>query len=222
MIQDAGAAKVGPGVPGIRSVPGWIPAKIEPLPLSLFVCNLIARHMRIRMPRALKVHATDHVRTFEKHAEIIAREDSERKRLITESHGLLRRVAMRNRKLLATLAGIIVPATCGVIPVACMSQPSPPLASIAPDPSKITAENYKRIVMGMSRPQVEAILGTPGDIRTGPTNSRVKLKRVIPWMGTLAVSRDDKWITDTLEILVFYGQNNDVVLARAFELKKEE
>jgi hypothetical protein len=39
-----------------------------------------------------------------------------------------------------------------------------------PSASRITRENFNRIVSGMSRAEVEAILGPPGDYRTGPTS----------------------------------------------------
>jgi hypothetical protein len=38
-----------------------------------------------------------------------------------------------------------------------------------PPPSRVTRENYDRIQAGMSRAEVDAILGPPGDYRTGPT-----------------------------------------------------
>jgi hypothetical protein len=38
-------------------------------------------------------------------------------------------------------------------------------------PSRITRENFDRIPTGMSRAEVEAILGPPGDYRTGPTTA---------------------------------------------------
>jgi hypothetical protein len=38
-----------------------------------------------------------------------------------------------------------------------------------PRPSRVTAANFERIKEGMSRAEVEAILGPPGDYTTGPT-----------------------------------------------------
>jgi hypothetical protein len=37
-----------------------------------------------------------------------------------------------------------------------------------PRPGRITRENYDRISAGMSRAEVEVILGPPGDHTTGP------------------------------------------------------
>ncbi len=38
-----------------------------------------------------------------------------------------------------------------------------------PRPERVTRENYERIQNGMNRAEVEAVLGPPGDYRTGPT-----------------------------------------------------
>ena len=43
------------------------------------------------------------------------------------------------------------------------------LTLLLPRPSRVTRENYERIREGMSRAQVEAIVGKPGDYRTRPT-----------------------------------------------------
>jgi hypothetical protein len=62
---------------------------------------------------------------------------------------------MRRRKLLVVLAGLAVVVAAGVV----VLWPRPP--------SRITRENFERIKEGMSRAEVEAILGPPGDYRTG-------------------------------------------------------
>jgi hypothetical protein len=62
---------------------------------------------------------------------------------------------MRRRKLLVMLAGMAVVATAGA--VAPWSQPD-----------RITRENFARLNTGMSRAEVEAILGPPGDYTTSP------------------------------------------------------
>ena len=58
---------------------------------------------------------------------------------------------MQRRKLLMVLAGLAV---------VVVLRPRPP--------SRITLENCNRIREGLSRAEVEAILGPPGDYRTGP------------------------------------------------------
>jgi hypothetical protein len=65
---------------------------------------------------------------------------------------------MRNRKLRWAAAGLALVAL---------------LAAGAfvmwPRPDRITRENYQRIRYGMSRGEVEAILGPPGDYTSAPT-----------------------------------------------------
>ncbi len=63
---------------------------------------------------------------------------------------------MRRRKLLlGTLLGLALLAGCA-------------LFVLWPRPSRVTRENFLRIQLGMSRAEVEAILGAPGDYTTGP------------------------------------------------------
>jgi hypothetical protein len=64
---------------------------------------------------------------------------------------------MRRRTLLVALVGLAVVAAVGVF-----------VAGPSPEPSLVTRENFDRIKGGMSRVDVAAILGPPGDYRTGP------------------------------------------------------
>jgi hypothetical protein len=63
---------------------------------------------------------------------------------------------MRRRTLLVALAGLPVVVAAGAVVLWPRT------------PSRITLENCNRIREGMSRAEVEAILGPPGDYRTGP------------------------------------------------------
>jgi hypothetical protein len=63
---------------------------------------------------------------------------------------------MRRRTLLVVLAGLAVV----VAAVAVVLWPRPP--------SRITRANYDRIRAGMTRAEVETILGPPGDYRSAP------------------------------------------------------
>jgi hypothetical protein len=63
---------------------------------------------------------------------------------------------MRRRKLLVALAGLAVMVAAGAVVG-------------WPRANRVTWENYDRIREGMTRAEVEAILGPPGDYRTGPT-----------------------------------------------------
>jgi hypothetical protein len=69
---------------------------------------------------------------------------------------------MRRRTLLVALAGLAVVVAAGTVALW-------PRA----EPNRITQENCDRIKEGMSRAEVEAILGPPGDYRTGLGESRV-------------------------------------------------
>jgi hypothetical protein len=64
---------------------------------------------------------------------------------------------MRRRKLLTVL--VVVLALAGAAAFV-----------LWPWRSRILLENFDRVKAGMSRAEVEAILGPPGDHRTGPTN----------------------------------------------------
>jgi hypothetical protein len=65
---------------------------------------------------------------------------------------------MRRRKLLAAVAlGVLALVAVGAI-------------ALWPQPSRITDENFDCIHKGMTRAEVEAILGPPGDYTTGPVN----------------------------------------------------
>jgi hypothetical protein len=61
---------------------------------------------------------------------------------------------MRRRTLLVALAGLAVVAAAGAV-------------VLWPRPERITRENFDRIRDGITRADVEAILGPPGDYRTG-------------------------------------------------------
>jgi hypothetical protein len=63
---------------------------------------------------------------------------------------------MRRWKLLVTLAGLAAIVAAGVV-------------VLWPRPSRVTRENFGRLKSGMTRAEVEAILGPPGDYRTGET-----------------------------------------------------
>jgi hypothetical protein len=67
-------------------------------------------------------------------------------------------------------------------------------------PSRVTPENFVRIEVGMSRAQVESILGLPGTYYTSP--DRVVIRRPTPlWMG---LYYPEHWITETVEIRIAF------------------
>jgi hypothetical protein len=76
-------------------------------------------------------------------------------------------MAVRRRTLLVALAGLAVVVAAGVA----VLWPRPP--------SRITRENFDRIKEGMSRTEVEGILGPAGDYSTGPTQRFMSVEDII-------------------------------------------
>jgi SmpA / OmlA family len=89
-----------------------------------------------------------------------------------------------------------------------------------PQTDRITEENFDQIRNGMTRAQVEAILGPPGDYTTGPV-------KIVFISGTSAVSQD-LWLSDNLAINVWCNSSdqvfdtccNDVVLIKQTTLER--
>ena len=75
---------------------------------------------------------------------------------------------MRRRTLPVVLAGLAVMVAAGAV-------------VLWPRKDRITQENYDGIRMGMSRAEVEEILGLPGDYRTGPGATNLG-RDVIAWV----------------------------------------
>jgi hypothetical protein len=103
---------------------------------------------------------------------------------------------MRRRKLLAALAvGLAVLAAAALWPR-------------TPRGERVTRDNYDRLREGMSRAEVEAILGSPGDYRTGPSTlsqeSTFFIIEVHGGSGEAHFSRPVYWTTDTLEIVAYH------------------
>jgi hypothetical protein len=89
-----------------------------------------------------------------------------------------------------------------------------------PRPSRVTRATYDRIKAGMSRAEVEAILGPPGDYSSGPTkwvNPRThEILVTEPWPRMPShpgpvVSRRDSWHEDEGLISVGYFCGDAVV-----------
>jgi hypothetical protein len=107
---------------------------------------------------------------------------------------------MRRRKLLAAV-GLAVLVAAGVI--------------VAwPRANRVTQENYDSIRMGMSRAEVEAILGTPGDHRTGASYTEPHISIGMPsaedWFNVFAADSDPAWPVwkgDTMEIQVHFSDS---------------
>jgi hypothetical protein len=100
---------------------------------------------------------------------------------------------MRRRTLLVVLAGLAVVVAAGVV----MLWPRAP--------SRITRENHSVIQHGMSRREVESILGPPGDYTTGPTSTNFVYPRLTPdhtpWV---------EWKADRASVKVCFSDSGTV------------
>ncbi len=83
-------------------------------------------------------------------------------------------VAMRRHRLRWALVGLAAAIAAGVV-------------VLWPQPNRVTEANIHRIQVGMTRNEVEAILGPPGDYSTGP----VVYERPAPGPGIDSVEADN-------------------------------
>ena len=124
---------------------------------------------------------------------------------------------MWRRTLLVALAALAVVVAAGVV----VLWPRPSL--------RITLENCKRIREGMSRAEVEAILGPPGDYRTGPGETghgstenmfwTLDSPDVAPGMHWSNVSQSDPglwaiWLSDSATVIIGIDDSGTVVFKR--------
>jgi hypothetical protein len=97
---------------------------------------------------------------------------------------------MRRRALLLVAAGLILVSAAAF--------------TLWPRPGRVTPENFARIHPGMTRAEVRAILGAPGDSSTVPIVDEEhwlsELEYTIPHRGGLC----DAWLGDAAWIEVFY------------------
>jgi hypothetical protein len=111
---------------------------------------------------------------------------------------------MRSWRLLLALAGLALVAAGTFV--------------LWPRANHITRENFDRIEKGMSRVQVESILGLPGDYRTGPTE--------IAWILeydpiTGKTLWDDRcWCADTLLIIVDFDESGSAYRYWCFDERR--
>ncbi len=110
---------------------------------------------------------------------------------------------MRGRKLRWALVAILIPAGVGAF-------------VLWPRPDRITRENYDRIREGMSRAEVEAILGPSGDYTTGPVKPRDGARLdMSDTSSTLEVRPGSAamWVSDAAYIIVFFDDSGRVKLS---------
>jgi hypothetical protein len=117
---------------------------------------------------------------------------------------------MRRWKLLAALGLAVVVAAGSFL----WLRPNPAL--------RITRENCDRIRAGMTRAEVEAILGPPGDYTTGPTTPKPTSPKwddqdLLPFFVRLGLGDDpepatyEDWDCDWANITVSFAANGSVV-----------
>src|SRR5262245_57459436 len=113
---------------------------------------------------------------------------------------------MRRRTLLVVLAGLAVVVAIGVVVL---------WARAAPE--RITRENYERIRVGMSRAEVYAVLGPPGDYSTGDEKlSDLPLPPCQPQLQALSL---EEWTSDRVRIGVYFDGTGNVAPARCYLLE---
>ncbi len=86
-----------------------------------------------------------------------------------------------------------------------------------PAPSRVSPESFGRVDVGMRRAQVEAVLGMPGDYRTGPTEEPPALS-----FGTdeAELAKASTWAGDTAVISVEYDGAEKVTAKRYEPLRR--
>jgi hypothetical protein len=141
------------------------------------------------------------------------------------SIGSVRAIISARRPLSQTGAPVSEPAT-----VEQQRPVDPMLASPEPE-DRVTEANFHRIEKGMTRPEVEAILGPPGDYSTGPLNFGPRVSMLFSNHGPHPTDAykpsywdgvDDvvEWRTDKQMIMIYFSPSGplrkccyDVVLA---------
>jgi hypothetical protein len=133
---------------------------------------------------------------------------------------------MRRRTLLVALVGLAVVGAAGVV-----------VLWLWPRPERVTRENYDRIQIGMGRREVEAILGPPGDYRTGRGDEEVngtfyrgvwEPAMGFPWgwnhtrMSSSQTGEQAYWVSDSVRIYVFIDDAGHVREARAYKRRLTE
>jgi hypothetical protein len=92
-----------------------------------------------------------------------------------------------------------------------------------PFPDRVTADNFDRIRVDMTRPDIRLIFGAPGDYRSGPITPEPRgvRKKVFDEAEFAAdCVSDDEWVSDNAAIKVFYGRSGTVFAALYFEQER--
>jgi len=127
---------------------------------------------------------------------------------------------MRRRTLLVALAGLAVVVTAGTV-------------VLWPRPERITRANFHRIREGMSRAEVEAILGPPGDYRTGLGETwftepklwspdRDIAPRPEPLWSTAPGNSWARWDSDSFSIWISFDDSGSAAVKEVWPRRKTQ
>jgi hypothetical protein len=94
-----------------------------------------------------------------------------------------------------------------------------PVFAPRPGPDQVTPQNYARTCDGMTREEVETILGPPGDYRTGPTeqNEGVTIQAAWAWMR---YPRAEIWESDSGACFVAFSPTGRMEVSQFLVRKK--
>src|SRR6516165_6941322 len=107
---------------------------------------------------------------------------------------------MRRRKLLVVLAVLAVVVAAGVV------------VALWPSRERITQENFDRIREGMSRAEVEGILGSPGDYTTGPLNDPDGIEIPLSLLPPPSGVESAWWAADYGTVGVWFDEGGRVLM----------
>jgi hypothetical protein len=118
--------------------------------------------------------------------------------------------------LLVALAGLAVVVAAGVVVLSQQNQPD-----------RVTRENYDRIHDGMSRAEVEEILGSPGDYRTGLGETRFLGRWSPEWDVISPELFEDRrsaywWHSDSVAIWIEIDESGHVLFKDAYPTRRTQ
>jgi hypothetical protein len=106
---------------------------------------------------------------------------------------------MRKRTLLVAMAGLAVVVTVGAV-------------VLWPRADRVTRANYERIQIGMTRADVEAILGPPGDYTTGPLTDPNGIELLLSLLPPASGVESPWWAADYGTVGVWFDEGGRVVM----------
>jgi hypothetical protein len=122
---------------------------------------------------------------------------------------------MKRKRLLVVLFALVALAVAGTVAV------------LWPRP-RVTKESYERIKLGMTRGEVEAVLGgPPGDYTNGPTRAgrlepEEEIAHDVSWPGGSYEPWGEWWEGDTADVMVRFSPSGLAVWKRCRQREREE